>query len=604
MHCGTVSIEKRAVHAVTDLILRAPTLDPSILTGDKTPLTDGDVALYSSSKRTNDTFIDRVPVQVKGRTTAKFPHRVTHRISKVDLIGYQRLRGIVYFLVLFDRELGEHRVHYQVLEPFMVAHLLRSSPPSAKSIAVEMSPLPSDSKAIERVFHVAQRARRHDVALTPNNDSILTASSLRLTSIDDLDFTSPIQLDRSGPAFVLEAVAADGSSTPLDGTFTMFPPSFEEHEYSNEISAGDITYSGGTKRTTSPGVVQVSPGAGITLTFTGLGTEARLRLQLTLPPSLADRLKAVRFFHAAATTGQLTFDKMSAGKAMVDIDSAEDLSALDDLLTHLTDLDEILRLYDVDTSLIDMTTVNEGDFRILNPLEHSRRENPGYRDMSLEAGFLRAKFGSAIILLAKLPDGTQGNARLSSPFNERSRLPLHLTRESNPTEPIAITIYDAIPAEDIRSIVNLRLNAVVEAYESVKHSPELYVCAHHFVANLIAAADSTEARHEEFLTAALDLIEWLIVRDGDRPEYRIDRYQILARTGSFEEVLHEVRALRRDASQSTSIPPWRVQLSCAILLGDYGEIRFLEQELEEGDRKEMQSSTLWSLVDEALLLNG
>lgn len=89
-------IEQAAINAISDLITdKCPLLIANMATNDKTPLTDGDISIYKTEDTKNENFIGKVPVQVKGKTFANIPNKVTYSIKVNDLRHYLNSGGII-----------------------------------------------------------------------------------------------------------------------------------------------------------------------------------------------------------------------------------------------------------------------------------------------------------------------------------------------------------------------------------------------------------------------------------------------------------------------------------------------------------------------------
>src|SRR5699024_10231464 len=144
-----MNIETRAVTKIIDVISNCPRLAPQIDYNDKTPFTDGSVDLYSSDSHSKANFLGRVPVQVKGRQAKKTKGKrkapvKPYPISRINLEGHLRDSGVLYFVVIIDKETGKRKPYYALLNPFRIQRMLAGMKPGQKETSFPLKALPKD----------------------------------------------------------------------------------------------------------------------------------------------------------------------------------------------------------------------------------------------------------------------------------------------------------------------------------------------------------------------------------------------------------------------------------------------------------------------------
>ena len=145
-------------------------------------------------------------------------------------------------------------------------------------------------------------------------------------------------------------------------------------------------------------------------------------------------------------------------------------------------------------------------------------------------------------------------------------------------------------------MLNLRLSSIVGAYEAIADLQDTHGIANHRVLALITAADTTELRKDVLLEGASNLNEWLICEQGEEPIHLVNRWQIMARGSELSAAIRsEVRRLKREMTRSSEINATQLQIACAILLQDEGEIVDLVGQLTEDDRAQLQGWPIWAL---------
>lgn len=121
----SVNVEKAAVNKLESLLLECRHLDPYIDTNDRTPFTDGHIEIYSSGSHEKRNFIGKVSVQVKGRTIPKSGKWTPSiPISRVDVDGYLKEGGVLYFVVFVNPRTRTKKPFYTNLSPYRIRDIL------------------------------------------------------------------------------------------------------------------------------------------------------------------------------------------------------------------------------------------------------------------------------------------------------------------------------------------------------------------------------------------------------------------------------------------------------------------------------------------------
>lgn len=137
-------IERAAARSVEEYIDIFPRMESNIFRNDKTPFWDGDILLYQEEHHTNNSFIARIPVQVKGTTNTK--HRFI-RIKRDYVVGYKADRGCVSFVVQEDKSLKTIKIFYRLLSTETINRLLRQN--NTKTVKIELNEIPTDPHDFE-----------------------------------------------------------------------------------------------------------------------------------------------------------------------------------------------------------------------------------------------------------------------------------------------------------------------------------------------------------------------------------------------------------------------------------------------------------------------
>lgn len=116
--------------------------------GDKFPIWDGNILVYSSDKqKNNETIRYKIPIQIKG-TEAKIEKSLKYNIRTNDLKKYCKDGGVLYFVVQVIRGHSENnKVFYTDLLPAKIKRLLQNKEKNGK-ISIDFKNLPSSREEL------------------------------------------------------------------------------------------------------------------------------------------------------------------------------------------------------------------------------------------------------------------------------------------------------------------------------------------------------------------------------------------------------------------------------------------------------------------------
>lgn len=574
------------------MIALCPNLKPFITTNDKTPLTDGHIDAYSGPKHTKKNLTGRVPVQVKGRTGNR--NRKTFPVDRTDLIGLQRVDGAIYFVVLFDKQ-GNGAPFYAILTPFKIAHLLKDSP-KGKTVRVKITPLPSEPEKIQPIVQLAQKGRNQRTGLTVDPVLLENAASITLYSSTPLDFDGPVVLDVGETDFAVELTTTGGSTVPLDVELRIFPQDYIEREVDLTISAGGATYVQAAVRRIDAESVEVRLAEGLVLVRTATTEYRMLTVNLSLQSNFAERLKAIEFVIGIAESGEVRIDEHPV-TLRIDGLGGPQLANLHEQLSLLRSMRDLFEHLDVDSSLVDLDAVDDGQIHTLLMLHRAfvRGENIE-KDIDPYAKGI-VTLGKWELLVLVTPGDAPEFRRLADPFGPEAPTRWRWTALSDEDQQIPITAYDTVARDRLPKLLNLRLSSIVDAYETIADCSETTKLANFRILDLIWVAGECVARREEFLSAAEKLNEWLIDKDGEQSIHLINRWQIKWRNGSLDSndkrLIRELRHRETRAQDTTE--NLAMAWACAILLGETAEADYLASLLPEGQIQKMENWPIWQI---------
>lgn len=594
---STVDVEALAVAKIQAMIARCPHLKPFIASNDKTPFTDGHIDVYSGLGQKKADWLGRVSVQVKGRShSGKQSAQISFSISRIDLLGFQRDSGVLYFYVAVDKR-GRCTPYYALLSPFTIEHFLNSAPATQGSISVLFKRFPNQPVEIERIVALALKTRDQRTSLGFDSDVFQRMKSLTVHSAIDLNLSAPLRLAPDELDYALELTTEGGLTLPLSGELHIYPQTYMEQSTDIAIGAGGITYERVSTRRIDAETVEVRLGPAVTLTMRENGTQRIWNVSYTAPGNFVERLKATRFL-----IGLIEKQGVEINGAAIPLGGATgDVAGyLDELHGHLSTLGELEELFEhlgVESAVVDLDEIGGDAFNWLKALHRAFVGGEELRNESGDTARGLVHLGRWAVMLMTVRGSEPDTWRYIDPFDPAAPHMFRWSAEDDDgANAFPVTAYDIVEQEHLPTILNLRLDRILDAYEPIADSDRTMGLANQRVLALVLAADSTEERKEEFLRAAGALNEWIIEHEGETPVHLINRWQIIHRaTGLAPEHLNAIRALKRQARRRSAAMAEEIDLSCAILLGDAEEVDYLLGELAEDKLATIRTWPIWNL---------
>lgn len=592
-------VEILATSAVQQLLGRCEHLVPYIDSNDKTPITDGFIDVYKGIDRRSENITARLPVQVKGLTAHIRTPPTTFAMTRAEL-STVRTHGTVLLFVVFVRSDGSYfgEPKYAILAPYSIDMWVGQTPRRQKSVAVPLKDVPASSSEIESIVHIAvlsQRQRMFEAVSGPVLDG---GASITIHSAKPFSLEGPMTFSPEHGDFVVEVNTTTGITVPLSGVLELRPGSYVEHQRDMTVRCGEIEYQGATLRQVDARSWEVKPSAGITMSL--VFEDERLKtssIVLTQVDNLADRVKDIDFFLRLADLGSIS---INGGQYTFEMSQSQNPSDLRAVRNNLGRLIELLEKLHVDARLIAMSEIDSEQYERLRYLYASVVQN---RSLSADDGrtaYVFERLGPWQLSMFVLPADAPGMWKYVDPFapENRHQFKLYSVDDHGQREEITGTVYDGVKQVDLPRVLNLHLDALVDAYRTIAELPETGFLANQFVLKLIRAADDEPRRREELLDAAASLNDWLIEEEPDSIPNTLNRFQIRARRsqGLTATELSAIRALRREIISSAASTAAVHEIGCAILLGDPADIHDCSGRLTEKELEDLQAYPIWNLV--------
>ncbi|MBT1683779.1 DUF4365 domain-containing protein [Curtobacterium flaccumfaciens] len=589
-------IEQLGVIAVTSDASRCPRLKAYIGTNDKTPITDGHIDLYSNTGEKKDDIIGRVEIQVKGRSRQKPVKKnkptISYAVDRADIEYFRKNGGGIYFYVPMRPDGTGEEVFFAILNPFKIERELAAQPDAAKvSFKFKRLALGGSLEGIVGLaIHQQDQGRIKGVP-----DSVLDdAVAIMIHTLEGFSQDRSIELTLETSDYAVLAELPSGMIIPVDADLKVFPAHFAPHETNNVIVCGNVEFSRPwASRLEADDVVLLTCSEGLRIRI----REAKrtVSLSLTLAGGLRSQVRDVAFMLNAAHGMPITIDGRAGSGGEEDPAAAEKLTATKHALEGFIELFDYFGLPD---EVFNSLSFNLQEKRNLLTLRDAMARHEEIRLYNGE-GFGRwdVSLGEEKIITMVLPGSSDHMRYLLDPFDAANRDKFKMLGKTDGEDKYKeinwSTVYESLEVPDLVNALNLRIDQVVDAYESLEDNAVRYSLANNFALKLMMACDFTvEPRNEYLLSGAEALTNWLLDHAPEDPIHRINRWQILRRRGPLATA--ERQAILKLRREIASDDPSTLEACIAILLEDADDLDLVLAELTDEERKELRRWPIWS----------
>lgn len=577
-------VEGIAVRHVAELIDNCPCLESDFSVNDRTPLEDGHIALYHSENISKEQLKGRVHVQIKGRHVKAGVHLgKSYTIPVVDLRGFLKLNGVIFFVVDVENKSGKRHAFYVLLNPFKIRKILDQIKPDQKTVSISLRRFPTTPERIQPLVAVALETTEERVFDIENDYLFENMDSITIHSAQDFDFSSPIHLNHNEVDFTTVIRTREGIKlhTYLD-RIELIPTEYVSQPVEMELSSGDVTYREIYRRRIDETSFELRAGNGLQLILPIATDSPSGTVTIHKENVLADRVKSLAFLLNWAQSDEILVNGEPV-KFALNLESSETLQREYNILHCLY---EIIEYFDINPRLILIDDISEEQFLQLETV---------YRTIILKEE-LSEDYSNRQRIIQGIGRWQLELICVRSPTEERwvvwgladphaGIFAADVSDDPEVRNFIRVTPYDLVPVDRLVKTVNLRLSDIVRFYNDIRDEPETQTLANLKVLDLISAADQEPVRKKEFLQAAFQLNSWLIRNESENLINRINNWQIIERdeglTGHHEE---EIRSMYYQLSKTEHSDFELIQLSCLVLLKNFDDAEFVFRQLSTSDQ--------------------
>jgi hypothetical protein len=596
-----VSVEQLAVNAVSDRIALCPLLHPEIAHGDKTPITDGHIDFFSSRSHSKKTLEGRVPAQVKGRVTkARIKASRQHQsfsVERESLNFFRNHGGGVYFYVPMREDGSQREVFYAILLPFKIDRLLAAGDEKQKTFTIKLTRLPVDAASVEDIIRLAWTGRIQSAASRGNGDLVNQAKSLRVHSLAGFDEHRPTRLSLSETDFIVVAQLPNGVEVAIDIDLEVLPHEYIERDLAVSVSCGGVEFTQGSGRRVDETAHLLHLSAGLELRLTITKGVIRSSLHLSREGTFRQQVKNFDFVLAAASGSPLVIGEFTGAG------SDPDPKLVGQLQLVRTELARLIELFDelgVDDARTPSIPLDDSTRKMLLALHEGICQDKAVRGTSDGTGRYDIRVGANKIMVIVMPAEDEDHRRVIDPFDpsKRDRFRIYQLEEGGSPQPVDWgTVYESVTPDDMASILNLRLQGIVETYEALEDRSGALSKANLMVLRLLSASDlaADEGQRKNLIDAATDLCAWLMAQQPDSLIHPINWWQIQYRLGHLTDRDRQRMRIARRSLDGDNDQAGLLEACLLILLDDDNELQLVLAELDDHDLDALRSWPIWAL---------
>lgn len=170
-------IEKMATSTFENIISKTDSLSSCMNTDDKEPIWDGFVRVYRDNIISNKNFLERVPVQIKGKIVENFSKKSFYNIKIQDLKHYLKEGSTLFLCVEILKDTKDTKIFYKSFLPFNLKKILdkiNDENPNQKCKRIYLDEFPTDEYSIIRIFRniLKNREKQKGISIKSNLPTI------------------------------------------------------------------------------------------------------------------------------------------------------------------------------------------------------------------------------------------------------------------------------------------------------------------------------------------------------------------------------------------------------------------------------------------------
>ena len=585
-----MGIEKLATSAVESSIEKTDRLSSFINSGDKEPCWDGNIYIHEGKNHTKKN-IKKVATQVKGKKVK--PHEVSdtikYRISADDLIAYMMNGGTMFFVVYIDERSKETlQIYYAELLPLKIKGILSEV---KGSYLVSFQKFPTDNLLKTEIFlnfyDNAQRQASFAGKDLPTIEEltkrgVLESLTFRYTGIGAYHSERAIAQMMDGKSMTIYANIKGGSiPIPVEYCESVHKVTMRKTR-KVPIFVNGIKFYEDYQIITTAENVELLIGSCVRVIMpntTDIADAKPVTMKVKLKGKLKEQIKGMEFVISVLEHGTFFIGEDEMPSKFPNNESTKKLvNEIKDMLPGYQRAQTVLESMNVYKDL-DIQNCNEEDIKNLNLLIATIGDKFRVKGSHTEPNQLSTMTIANIKLAVVYLNDSDGGYYILDYFGNH----FDVSWEPDGSEPIGLSQFAVLTANDILKYDNLNVQVVVNDFKHVQPSQEHLEQGNQVMLELLKAYDQNT--RPELLSAAKQMCDWI----QDYPQYFtpeiavVNRIQITRRERELS-VAEKAELYSIMANSQDNL----IRLGVLLLLDEQLEAKKLLEALPQEEREKFK----------------
>ena len=594
-----MDLENLATAAVKESISLTNTMSPFINDGDKEPVWDGHIYIYTDKSKKKEN-IKKVPVQVKGKRSKNLKAEIiSYSLGVSYLRDYLDDGGVFFFVVYVSHSGKEKQIYYAALLPIKLRIILSGVKDKQKTKSFELRKFPDDNdkKTIillnfyedmqkQTSFRHAKLLSQEELFKQGKLESVtfsVTGYGKRIADIRDLIF----QVD---DIYMYANIKGSAIPQPLEE----IPLGFHMAEdVYRKICVNGEEYYNHFHRVKSRGYLDLTIGKSVHIKM----NEEKQTLVIEFKPTtiLEDALVDIPFILAVAE-----FHQMEIGGTPIVFDeissrfTTERINALSSNLGYYRRLDRLFEALHLRKNR-DIGEFTKEDHKNTARLIDAILEGKTVSGLKKDIPYVALlDYADTKLLLVFKPTDIPGTYRIKDFFADKS---YELFRVEENGERLPTSKYMNLKADDFLSLGNVDYKDIIESFIFYINEPYCMDEATHLLLQIIHAFDKSKDKRTDILEHAEYMAKWLMEIENvhkDPVVTRINYLQIQKRKRDLkeEEVLDLIN-IAEGIHLKNKIHEKSIKICANLLMDNQRVAKFYFEQLDKENQTLFRSYPIW-----------
>ena len=594
-----MDLENIATAAVKDSISLTDTMSSFINDGDKEPVWDGHIYIYTDKSKKKDN-IKKIPVQVKGKKANNLRAEVINYSLGVSYLkDYLDDGGVFFFVVYVSNSGKEKQIYYAALLPIKLRIILSGVKEKQRTKSFELRKFPDDNDKKTMILlnfyenMQKQTSFRHAKLLSQEElikwgqlESVtfsVTSYGKRPSDIRDLIF----QID---DIYMYANIKGSAIPQPLEVIPLEF---YMAEDVYMEICVNGVEYYNHFRRVKSKGCLELVIGKSV---YIKMNEDDRTMVIEFKPTTiLEDALTDIPFILAVAKSNQmeiggtpLVFDKISSRF------TPERVNALSSKLDYYKSIERLFRTLHLRTNRDISEFTNEdhkNTARLIDAILEGKPISGLKKDIPHVA---LLDYADTKLALVFKPIDKPDTYEIKDFFADNT---YELFRVEENGKRLPTSKYMKLMAEDFLTIGNVDYTAIIESFQCYIDEPYCIDEATLLLLQIIHAYDKSRDTRIDILEHAENMAKWLMEAENvynDIDVTRINYLQIQKRKRSLtDEEVQDLINIAEGINLENKTQELSIKICANLLMDNQRVAEYFFKQLDGESKKIFQSYPIW-----------